>query len=146
MRYYPKRGFGIELSNFDTDVLDDFEARLQELRSAGNEKDADLLEDKGIGGPWHYEVLAAINEWDGDAYDDSIFDAFDTWHSVVPMRVGELNDERGGEVSGVSGFEQGVEYLFFDPREQDSSAWNQFKAHLEEHGIDLVEGSWSQLG
>ncbi len=146
MRYYPKRGYGIELSSFNTDALDDFETRLQDLRSSGEDKEADLLEDKGVDGPWHYEILAAINEWDGDAYDDSIFDAFDTWHNVVPMRIGEISDERGGETTGVSGFNQGTEYLIFDPREQDKDAWNKFKSILDENGIELIEGSWSQLG
>lgn len=146
MRYYPKRGFGIELSNFDTDALDDFESRVQELRESGDEQRADELEEKGPEGPWNAVILAVIRDWSGDNYDDFIFDEFSSHHDVVPMRVGELNDERGGEVSGVTGFEQGVEYLIFDPREQNDSAWNQFKAYLEEHDIDLVEGSWSQLG
>lgn len=146
MRYYPKRGFGIELSNFDTDALDELESRVQELRESSDEKAADELEEKGPEGPWNAAILAAIRDWSGDNYDDFIFDEFSSYHNVVPMRVGELHDERGGEVSGVTGFEPGVEYVFFDPREQDSAAWNQFKTHLEEHGIDLVEGSWSQLG
>ena len=146
MRYYPKRGYGIELSHFDIDALDEFESAVQELRESGDEDSADKLEEKGPEGAWNAAILAAIRDWSGDHYDDFVFDEFNSWHEVVPMRIGELTDERGGETTGVTGFEQGVDYVIFDTREQDSAAWDRFKAHLEEHSIDLIEGSWSQLG
>jgi len=60
--------------------------------------------------------------------------------------MGNLPAERGGEVSGVTGFDTDTEYLFFDQREQDDDSWQAFLDTLEEHNIPLVEGSWSQLG
>jgi hypothetical protein len=146
MRYYPKRGFGIELSHFDIAALDELESGVQQLRESGDDDAANKLEESGPEGPWNAAILEAIRDWSGDQYDDFIFDEINSWHEVVPMRIGALNDERGGETTGVSGFEQGVEYLIFDLREQDDDSWKQFKAHLEEHGIELIEGSWSQLG
>lgn len=146
MRYYPKRGFGIELSNFDTFALEEFESEVQQLRESSDDEAAERLEERGPTGPWNAAILEAIRDWSGDQYDDFIFDEINSWHEVVPMRIGSLNDERGGETTGVSGFEQGIDYLIFDPREQDEKSWKEFKAHLDEHGIDLVEGSWSQLG
>lgn len=146
MRYFPKQGFGFELTHIDVAALDEFESSVQELRESGADDAADELETQGPTGPWNAEILATIRDWSGDMYDDVIFDAINTWHEVVPMRIGELSDERGGEISGVTGFEQGIEYLIFDLREQDAASWKQFKAHLDEHEIPLVEGSWSQLG
>lgn len=146
MRYYPKRGFGIELSNFDTFALEEFESEVQQLRESSDDEAAEKLEERGPVGPWKAAILEAIRDWSGDHYDDFVFDEFNSWHEVVPMWIGSLNDERGGETTGVTGFEQGIDYLIFDPREQDEKSWKAFKEHLEEHGIDLVEGSWSQLG
>lgn len=146
MRYYPKRGFGIELSHFDTDALEEFESRLEELRSEAEDEEAEEFEENGPEGAWNAAILTAVRDWTGDAYDDFIFEEIQSWHEVVPMRIGEICDERGGETTGVSGFEQGVEYLIFDPREQDKDKWAAFKEHLDKHGISLVEGSWSQLG
>ena len=146
MRYYPKRGFGIELSHFNTDALDDFESKLQDLRDEDENEAADALEEEGPEGPWGVEVLTAIRDWSGDHYDDAVFEEVDAWHGVVPMWIGNLPEERGGEISGVTGFDSSTEYLIFNPREQDSESWESFKAHLDEHNIPIIEGSWSQLG
>jgi hypothetical protein len=146
MRYYPKRGFGIELSYFDTSKLEDFQQKLDELREADETEALDELEESGPEGPWNSEVLTAISEWSGDHYDDFIFEEMDSCHSVTPMWIGNLPDERGGEITGVQGFDTSTEYLIFNPREQDKESWDEFKSHLEQHGIPLVEGSWSQLG
>jgi hypothetical protein len=145
MRYYPKRGFGIHLDSFDTNVLDDFEYQIDELLSEGKEDEAAELEDQGLSGTWNRDVLTAIRDWSGDHYDEEVFDAFRSWHEVEPMWVGELVEERGGEINGVSGFTDG-QYIIFDPREQSEEKWEAFKKLLQENDIELIEGSWSQLG
>ena len=51
------------------------------------------------------EVLGpAVSElfetWDGYVYDEELFEAIQEEHGVIPMRVGVLNESRGGEVQG----------------------------------------------
>ena len=146
MRYYPKRGFGIELSHINTNLLDDFEYKLDELRADDKHDEAAALEEMGPGGPWHIDILAAVRDWSGDHYDDAVFDEIHSWHQVTPMWIGNLPDERGGEISGVRGFDIYTDYLIFDPSDQDEEHWAAFKQLLDENNIPLIEGSWSQLG
>lgn len=101
-----------------------------------NEEVADIL------GP---TILELFESWDGYAYDEELFDEIASEHGVVPMRVGLLNESRGGEVQGVSGFDNDTKYLFFDIEEQDEENWPSFLQFLENNDITLTEGSWSQL-
>lgn len=146
MRYYPKRGVGFELSHFNIDNLDDFETQLDNLRAEESNEEADALEERGPDGVWNAAILTAIRDWSGDHYDDAVFDEIHSWHEVTPMWIGELRDERGGEISGVRGFDSGVEYLIFDKREQDTDKWAAFTRMLKDAGIELVSGEWAQLG
>ena len=101
-----------------------------------NEEVAELLSE---------EVKELFSIWDGSSYDDELFDAIYEQYGVTPMRVGRLNEERGGEVTGVTGFDNYTNYLFFDPEEQDDS-WKSFAAFLNENFVTIYKGSWSQLG
>ena len=97
------------------------------------------------------EVLGpAVSElfetWDGYVYDEELFEAIQEEHGVTPMRVGVLNESRGGEVQGVSGFDNDTKYLFFDIEEQDEESWAKFVQFLQDNYIYTTEGSWSQLG
>jgi hypothetical protein len=97
------------------------------------------------------EVLGpAVSElyesWENDAFDDELFEAIEEEHGVTPMRVGALNESRGGEVQGVNGFDNDTMYLFFDVEEQDEDKWAKFVQFLEDNDIYTTEGSWSQLG
>lgn len=102
-----------------------------------NEEVADIL------GPGICELFET---WDGYVYDEELFDAIEEEHGVTPMRVGILNESRGGEVQGVSGFDNDTKYLFFDVEEQDEENWSAFLRFLENNDIYTTEGSWSQLG
>ena len=44
MRYFPKQGFGFELTHIDVAALDEFESSVQELRESGADDAADELE------------------------------------------------------------------------------------------------------
>lgn len=128
MRYYPKNAVGFELDAIDVGLLESVD------------DDCDCK-------PWGRYVLEALDTWDGnECFDDELFNEFEGEHGVTPMRIGSLQDERGGEVSGVRGFELGINYLFFDPEEQDEDDWAKFESFLDDQGIQIVKGSWSQLG
>lgn len=145
MRYYPKHGLGIKFIDIDTYPLDEFESNVEELITEGKQEEADELEEQGPDSAWDREVLSAIRDWSGDHYDQDVIDAFINCYGVEPMWVGELTEERGGEISGVSGFDYG-EYVIFNVNEQDEKMWQAFLKKLEENNISLVEGAWSQLG
>ena len=139
MRYYPKKAVGVEL-RFVRGLMEDHVVPmlLEDFRSEG--EDEEFIES------YVHPLMEALDEWSGDSYDDVVFDAIYEEFGIEPMRMGNLPDERGGEVSGVTGFDTDTEYLFFDQREQDDDSWQAFLDTLEEHNIPLVEGSWSQLG
>ena len=139
MRYYPKNAVGVELS-FVRGLMEDHvvPVLLEDFRSEG--EDEEFIEN------YVHPLIEALDEWSGEIYDDVVFDAIYEEFGVEPMRMGNLPDERGGEISGVTGFDTDTEYLFFDKREQDDDSWQAFLDTLEEHNIPLVEGSWSQLG
>lgn len=97
------------------------------------------------------EVLGpAVSElyesWENDAFDDELFDAIEEEHGVYPMRLGVLVESRGGEISGITGFDSDTTYLFFDIGQQDDDKWAKFVQFLEDNDIYTTEGSWSQLG
>ena len=91
-------------------------------------------------------ILELFESWDGYVYDEELFNEIESEHGVTPMRVGVLNESRGGEVQGVSGFDNDTKYLFFDVEEQDEENWSAFVRFLESNDIYTTEGSWSQLG
>ena len=139
MRYYPKNAVGVELSSV-RGLMEDHvvPVLLEDFRSEG--EDEEFIES------YVHPLIEALDEWSGEIYDDVVFDAIYEEFGVEPMRMGNLPDERGGEISGVTGFDTDTEYVFFDKREQDDDSWQAFLDTLEEHNIPLVEGSWSQLG
>ena len=139
MRYYSKNAFGIEISDIRRLVEDSVVPTIIEnLKEEG--EDENYIDD------YIHPIIEALDTWDGTSYDDVVFDAIYEEFDVQPMRIGNLPDERGGETSGVIGFDTDTEYLFFDKREQDEDSWNDFVDMLEENNIMITEGSWSQLG
>ena len=93
------------------------------------------------------EAIKELHEtWDNDYWDEELFNEIDDEFGVIPMRVGPLTEERGGEITGLTGFDDGQPYLFFDLKEQDKHNWERFVAFLNQNNITIYEGSWSQLG
>jgi hypothetical protein len=89
-------------------------------------------------------LLEQWEEWDGDQYESAFMEEFESLYDVTPERLVTFNDERGGEISGVEGFVDGVTYLLFDKNESGEE-WDALLALFEEKDIALEEGSWSQL-
>jgi len=102
-----------------------------------NEENCEILSDV---------IKELYDTWEGDSWDEELFNEFDDEFGVVPMRVGPLNESRGGEISGLTGFEDGQSYVFFDPKEQDEENWESFINFLSNNNVTIYEGSWSQLG
>ena len=89
-------------------------------------------------------LLDQWEEWDGDQYENDLIYDFEEKYSVTPERLITFDDSRGGEISGLKGFENGATYLLFDKGESGEE-WEAFLDVLADNQIDVVEGSWSQL-
>ena len=90
-------------------------------------------------------LLEAWEEFDGEECDSNFASEFEAVMGVYPRYVRSFREERGGEVSGLSGFAEGVHYVLFDD-DEEGEAWDKLVEKLEENGITLDSGSWSQLG
>jgi hypothetical protein len=90
-------------------------------------------------------LLEAWEEFDGEECDSNFASEFEATYKVYPRYIRSFREERGGEVSGLTGFSEGVIYVLFD-RDEEGEDWDNLVKLLEEHNIELESGSWSQLG
>jgi hypothetical protein len=80
------------------------------------------------------------------SYDeDDFFDGFQKKFGIEPYKFADTTYERGGYVQGLSGFEWDKTYLCFDPSQIGGSKWKKMLNYLENAGIALEEGRWSEL-
>ena len=91
------------------------------------------------------DLLEQWEEWDGEWYDSNFGYEFEEKYGVTPIAVIEFQERKGGEISGLTGFANGSTYVLFD-EDEGEEAWDKLVKTLEEKGIELDEGSWSQLG
>jgi hypothetical protein len=89
-------------------------------------------------------LLEQWEEWDGEQYDSEFGYEFEEKYGVTPARVITFEDSRGGEISGLTGFTSGATYVLFD-EDESGDDWDKLVEILEEKGITLEDGSWSQL-
>lgn len=90
-------------------------------------------------------VSEAWENWNGWEDDDDILGPIEENLSVYPARIAKLIDEKGGERSGLQGFESGRTYLLFEVADTRNPWWKGFSDKCEEAGSPETEGSWSQL-
>jgi hypothetical protein len=90
-------------------------------------------------------LLDEWEEWDGEQYDSDFAYAFEDKWSVTPERVVKFEDTRGGEITGLSGFQNGETYVLFEKNEKGPH-WKALRDALKQNDIPLEEGTWSQLG
>jgi hypothetical protein len=91
------------------------------------------------------DLLDQWEEWDGEWFDSNFGYEFEDKYGVMPLRVTEFHEKKGGEISGLTGFANGSTYVLFDD-EESGEARDKLVEILEEKGIELEEGSWSELG
>ena len=84
----------------------------------------------------------------GDDFDRPYFDeALKEKFKIKPhAQIQKFVYERGGEVQGLEGFEYGKTYCWFFQDEAKGRGWKKFIKALEDNGISMIEGYWSQLG
>jgi len=89
-------------------------------------------------------LLEQWEEWDGDQYENDLVYDFEDKYGLAPERLITFDDSRGGEISGLTGFESGTTYLLFDKNESGEE-WDALLDILNDNQIEVVEGRWSQL-
>ena len=81
------------------------------------------------------------------SYDEEqFFDEFYERYGIEPYKFTDTTYERGGYVQGLQGFEWDSVYLCFHPASTGDEKWNNMVSDLENLGISMQEGRWSQLG
>jgi hypothetical protein len=89
-------------------------------------------------------LLEEWQDWDGEQYDSDFAYAFEDKWGVYPYRVITFEESRGGEISGLTGFDNGETYILFEDGEEGES-WDALMETLDDGSIVLEEGKWSQL-
>ena len=82
--------------------------------------------------------------WGGEQFDCELAYEIEEKFGVYPYRILKFEESRGGEITGLSGFDNGETYVLFD-EDESGEEWDKFEALLEEKGITIDSGSWSQL-
>ena len=80
------------------------------------------------------------------SYDeDDFFDGFEERYGVEPYKFTDTTYQRGGYVQGLIGFDWDKTYVCFSPSQAAGTKWNKMISSLEEIGISVEEGKWSEL-
>lgn len=90
-------------------------------------------------------ISEAWGEWDGWEDDEEILGALEENFSITPWKLKSFREEKGGETTGISGFEDGLVYILFDPDDTRDPNWVEFSRKCASAGSESVEGSWAQL-
>ena len=102
--------------------------------------DHDLAEQFGI--------LDELLTWEEEYNELPFFEVFEERFGLEPDKIQHFKYERGSSIQGLQGFEYDLTYVLFETNTENyyPDEWNSLLARLEEYDIDLIEGSWAELG
>ena len=111
--------------------------QIRPVRKKGFIFNEDVAEDLGI--------LNEYRMWEEDYDYTPLIEIFNEKFGVEPEYPKRFDRDY---VQGLQGFDWDVTYLLFDSYLEKAYAdeWDKFTSNLEEMDIDLIEGSWSELG
>ena len=94
------------------------------------------------------EILNELLVWEEEWDDTALLEAFGEKFGVEPERVRSFEYSRGGEVHCLQGCDYDSTYILFDDYTEKScpEEWDNLISILEEKDIDVIEGSWAELG
>lgn len=94
------------------------------------------------------EILNELLLWEEEYNELPLIEAVEEKLGVEPERVRYFEYVRGGEVQGLQGFDYHSTYILFDEYSEKESPqeWENLVKILEERDVDLIEGSWAELG
>jgi len=92
------------------------------------------------------ELAEAYDVYEMSYDEEHFFEGFQEKYGVEPYKFADTTYERGGYVQGLNGFEWDKTYICFAPSQAGDDRWNKMLFALEEAGILMQEGKWSELG
>lgn len=96
----------------------------------------------------NFGILDEYLLWEEEYNEMPLFEVFEEKFGVEPEKIKFFEYHRGGEVQGLQGFEYDLTYILFDKDTEKAfpEEWDSLTVLLEDHDIDMIEGSWSELG
>ena len=91
------------------------------------------------------QLTEAFDNYEMSYEEDDFFEGFGERYGVEPYKFADTTYERGGYVQGLQGFEWDTTYVCFHPATTGDDKWKKMVAQLQELGIAVEEGHWSQL-
>ena len=91
------------------------------------------------------QLNEAFDTYEMSYDEDDFFDGFQEKFGIEPYKFADTTFERGGYVQGLSGFDWDKTYLCFAPSQAAGAKWQKMTQSLEEAGIIVEEGRWSEL-
>ncbi len=94
------------------------------------------------------EISDELILWEEEYNEAPLIEAIQERFGVEPERVRHFEYSRGGYVQGLQGFDYDSTYVLFDEYTEAScpDEWENLVSILEEKDIDIIEGSWAELG
>jgi len=92
------------------------------------------------------QLTEAFDAYEVSYDEDGFFEGFENKYGIEPYKFTDTTYERGGYVQGLQGFKWDNTYVCFHPASAGDDKWNTMVSELEELGIPIEEGRWSQLG
>ena len=94
------------------------------------------------------EIADEFLEWEEGYNDAPLLEIFEEKYGVAPENVTFFEYDRGGYVQGLQGFDYDAAYVLFDPSADKAhpEQWDSLINLLEEKDVDVIEGSWAELG
>lgn len=77
---------------------------------------------------------------------DAIMGKIEEIYGVSVYNFLTLEEKRGGEIQGLTGFNSGCTYLLFEPEVRSLSGWRRIRSRVKKAGGSVNNGAWSQLG
>jgi len=92
------------------------------------------------------KLTEAFDAYEMSYDEEGFFEGFEKKFGIEPYKFADTTYERGGYVQGLSGFDWDKTYVCFDPTQVGDDRWEKLLDVLDELGIDIEEGQWSELG
>jgi len=92
------------------------------------------------------QLAEAFDTYEMSYDEESFFEGFEKKFGIEPYKFADTTFERGGYVQGLTGFEWDKTYLCFATTQAGDDRWEKMLETLNDVGIDIEEGHWSELG
>lgn len=94
------------------------------------------------------DVADELILWEEEYNEAPLIEAIEEKFGIEPERIRHFEYARGGYIQGLQGFDYDATYVLFDEYTERScpDEWENLVSTLEENDVDVIEGSWAELG